>query len=154
MSVGQEVLVFRVGGERFAIAVGVVEAIAELPAIQALPAMPPNMLGVCELRGSLVPVYTPSPVLRAELREPAGIIVAWAGGRGVGVGRRVAIAISQADGVIAFDPQAWRGVGGGAARDGIVLGVATYGQAVTTLLDAESFLAACAGGSGSVAEGA
>jgi chemotaxis signal transduction protein len=140
---GDQVLVFKVGGESFAIAVSAIEAVTEMPALRQLPAMPPHMLGMSELRGSLVAVYSPAGALNVGPDEPHAVIVAWAG-RGAGrAGRRVAIAITEAAGVMAFEPTVWRGVGGAAARDGLVLGVAARGTTVTTLIDADAFLAAC-----------
>jgi chemotaxis signal transduction protein len=142
----REIIVFRVGMERFAMDVSLVEAVTEMPEVRPVPAMPPHMLGVCELRGSLIPVYTPAVALNVTLEESGSAIIAWAGRTGVSGGRRIAVAIAGADGVIAFDPGGWSGLGGAPPRQGLVRGVSTQGGQLTTLIDAAAFLTACTRG--------
>lgn len=144
---GSELLIFRAGPERFALAVGGLEAVIEMPRLQPLPGMPPGMLGVAELRGSLVPVYSPARVLNVTMEETAAAIVARVGGDGTtGVGRRVAIAVTGAEGVTVYEPAAWSGVDGCSSATGLVRGVATWDSQLTTLVDAEIFVAACIAG--------
>lgn len=125
-----------------------------MPEVRTLPAMSPHMLGVCELRGSLVPVYSPAGALNVVLDRPDSAIIAWAGRTRSAGGRRVAIAIAGADGVIAFDPGGWNGLGGAPARQGLVRGVSTQDGRVTTLIDAAAFLTACTRGLTAGAAGA
>lgn len=158
---GEDVLVFRAGAESFAIAASAVEAIVELPSLQPLPGMPARMLGIAKLRGRLVPVYSPASVLNVSLVDPGAALIARVrarrGGSAVAVGaaddpaadpagdlgRRVAVAIAGATGVVTYDPMAWSGVGGAAPRSGLVRGVATIERSLTTLLDAGVFLSEC-----------
>jgi hypothetical protein len=48
--------VFRAGGRRFCLAILDVEEIVVWPAITSLPLAPPFLLGICNLRGTIVPV--------------------------------------------------------------------------------------------------
>ena len=141
---GSELLVFRAGPERFALAVGELEAVIEMPPVRPLPGMPAGMLGVAELRGSLVPVYSPARVLNVEVREVAAAIIVQTGLRAAGVaGRRIAIAVSRAEGVTAYEPGEWSGVGGAVPHAGLVRGVATWEGHLVTLVDAATFVASC-----------
>jgi purine-binding chemotaxis protein CheW len=145
---GSELLVFRAGPERFALAVAGLESVIDMPPVRPLPGMPMGMIGVAELRGSLVPVYSPARVLNVSIDDPTAAIIVRTDQRGsAGTGRRIAIAVSAAEGVTAFDPGAWSGVGGPTPRTGLVRGVATWEGYLTTLVDATAFVAACIEGS-------
>jgi purine-binding chemotaxis protein CheW len=144
---GSELLVFRAGPERFAMAVEGLEAVIEMPRIQPLPGMPTGMLGVAELRGSLIPVYSPARVLNIVVDDTTAAIVVRVGADGTaGAGRRVAIAVTAAEGVTVYEPTAWSGVGGPAPEAGLVRGVATWDGQLTTLVDTASFVGACIDG--------
>lgn len=144
--VGGGVMIFRVGGERFAMGVGCVEAVVEMPSVQTLPAMPGSMLGVCELRGGQVSVYSPAAVLNVASEDADIAIIARIPSGDETGNRRVAIAVEEAIGAIAYDPSAWGGVGGAPSPHGLVRGVSMQDGQLTTLLDAPTFLAACADG--------
>ncbi len=139
-----EVLIFRVGSERFAIDVAAIDEVIELPPIRPMPAMPPAMLGVCELRGALMPVYSPAIALNVPLAEAAAAIVArvprrpGAAGERAGT-RRVAIAVAAAEGVTVWESDAAQAL----SNDGIVLGVSARDGALVALIDALAFVAAC-----------
>jgi chemotaxis signal transduction protein len=138
-----ELLVFRVGRERFAMSVEAVEGVSEMPAITALPVMVPDQLGVCDLRGTLVPVYSPAAALNVGLDAPAVGIIAWAGQTGTAPGRRVVIAVDEAAGVTAMGDRGWGDIGGTPCTEGFVRGVSASGAELTTLLHAGEFLVAC-----------
>ena len=142
---GSDLLVFRAGEERFALPVSGLEAVIEMPPVRPLPGMPTGMLGVAELRGSLIPVYSPERVLKVAVEEPAAAIVVRVAGTGrtAGAGRRIAIAISSAEGVTPYVPGFWTGVGGPAPRVGLVRGVSSFDGLLTTLVDGATFIAAC-----------
>jgi purine-binding chemotaxis protein CheW len=139
-----ELLVFRVGGERFAMSVEAVEGISEMPLITPLPAMARHQLGVCDLRGSLIPVYSPAVALNVRLAAAAIAIIAWAGRTRTAPGRRVVIAVDEASGVTAIHERGWGDIGGTPCTEGFVRGVSASGTELTTLLHAGEFLAACA----------
>ncbi|GEM_PF-2570808 len=138
-----ELLVFRVGTERFAMSVEAVEGISVMPPITPLPAMARDQLGVCDLRGSLIPVYSPAAALNVRLAEPAVAIIAWVGRTLKASGRRVVIAVDEASGVTAIDERGWGDIGGTPCTEGFVRGVSASGTELTTLLHAGEFLAAC-----------
>lgn len=138
-----ELLVFRVGGERFAMSVEAVEGIGDMPPITPLPAMARDQLGVCDLRGSLIPVYSPAAALNVRLGTPAVAIIAWAGRTRMVPGRRVVIAVDEASGVTAIHERGWGDIGGTPCTEGFVRGVSASGTELTTLLHAGEFLAAC-----------
>jgi chemotaxis signal transduction protein len=134
-----DVLIFRVGGERFAVGLAAIEEVVDLPELRPLPHMPPSMLGVCELRSALLPVYTPGPVLGVTGGQARAALVA----RPSAAGRRVALAIEEAEGVIAFD---FDGLTAPATTEGIVLGVSTRGGQLLAVVDAEILVTACTAG--------
>jgi len=138
-----ELLVFRVGRERFAMSVEAVEGVSEMPAITPLPVMTPDQLGVCDLRGALVPVYSPANALNVGLGAPTVGIIAWAGQTDAAAGRRVVIAVDEAAGVTALHDRGWGDIGGTPWTEGFVLGVSASGAELTTLLHAGEFLVAC-----------
>jgi chemotaxis signal transduction protein len=146
METTSELLVFRVGAERFAMSVEAVEGISVMPPITPLPAMARGQLGVCDLRGSLIPVYSPATALNVRLATPAVAIIAWAGWTRMAPGRRVVIAVDEASGVTALDERGWGDIGGIPCTDGFVRGVSASGGVLTTLLHAGGFLAACTAG--------
>lgn len=151
---GRELLHFRVGAEQFAMAVDAVEAVSDMPAIDPLPTMPPHMLGVCDLRGSLMSVYSPAAALNVPLGAPAVAIIATVGRSETSPGRRVAIAVDEATGVAAMPDARWSGIGGAPGSEGMVRGVSAVGSMLITLVDAGDFLAACTAGRAVFAKGA
>jgi chemotaxis signal transduction protein len=131
-----EVLTFRVGVERFAIDVTAAEEVIELPVISPLPAMSPSMLGVCELRGALLPVYSAARALKVPLVKPAAAIVMRV------AGRRLGVAVCAAEGVTLWESAA----AGFAGGDGMLLGITMHSGALLALIDARKLAAACVGG--------
>ena len=141
---GSELLIFRAGDERFAIAVSPLEAVIQMPKLQPLPGMPTGMIGVAELRGSLVPVYSPARVLNVDVGNPTAAIVVRLGRDGTaGAGRRAAIAVTAAEGVMVYEPGAWSGIGGPTPSAGLVRGVTSIEGQLTTLVDTMAFVGAC-----------
>jgi chemotaxis signal transduction protein len=134
-----DVLIFRVGGERFAVGLAAIEEVVDLPELRPLPHMPPSMLGVCDLRSALLPVYTPGPTLGVVGGTARAALVA----RPSAAGRRVALAIDDAEGVIAFD---FDGLTAPTTTDGVVLGVSTRGGRLLAVVDAEILVSACTAG--------
>ena len=60
------VLVFRVGGERFAVSLPAVAEVIESPELQRMPDAPEHVRGVATLRGELLSVYDPLALLGAS----------------------------------------------------------------------------------------
>ena len=53
-----------------------------MPRLQPLPGMPAGMIGVAELRGSLIPVYSPARVLNVSVDQPTAAIIVRLDGEG------------------------------------------------------------------------
>lgn len=136
-----ELLLFRAGGELFALPLAAVEEAIEAPAIHTLPEMPTAMLGVFNLRERLVPTYSPGPSLGVGLAEPAGAALLVRSGE-----RRVALAADDIEDVMELDLSTLRDPPVVEDTDGILLGVARFGRDLVGILDADALISACLGG--------
>jgi purine-binding chemotaxis protein CheW len=133
-----ETLVFRVATERFAIDLAAVEEAIELPSVHHLPEMPEHLLGVFELRGRLVPIYSPERVLRVALaHEAAAVLVLRAGEK------RLGLAVDDVDDVLTIDGAAVRRAPIPDNEDNVLLGVIRRGADLLALVDAQSLAQAC-----------
>lgn len=133
-----ETLVFRVGPERFALDLPAVEEAIELPSVHHLPEMPEHMLGVFELRGRLVPIYSPERVLRVKLAREAAAVLVFRSGE-----KRLGLAVDDVDDVLTVDGAAVRRVPVPDNEDNVLLGVIRRGSDLLSLVDAESLALAC-----------
>jgi purine-binding chemotaxis protein CheW len=135
----QDLLVVRIGSERFGVPLEAVDELVEAPQLRRVPGAPENLLGLFMLGEAMLPLYSPSAILGAE---PMGAQVALVmrGGRA-----RVALAVDDADEVInvlladVIDaPRTGR-------HDDVVLGVIWSDGDLLTLLDARAVVATYAG---------
>ena len=133
-----DTLVFRVGTERFAIDLAAVEEAIELPSVHHLPEMPDHLLGVFELRGRLVPIYSPQRVLRVPLAHEAAAVLVLRSGQ-----RRLGLAVDDVDDVLTIDGSAVRRAPIADNEDNVLLGVIRRGADLLALVDAESLALAC-----------
>ena len=132
-----ELLMFRVGSERFAVELICVEEAIDLGAPHHVPEMPPAMLGVVTVRDTLTPVFSPDDALGvAAVSKGAALI--FRSNRG-----RFALAIDDVDDVTTLDLAQLRDAPGADGADSLVLGVARNGGGIVALVDAESLIAAC-----------
>lgn len=138
-----ELLLFRLGNELFAVDLAGVEEAVELPRIHRLPEMPDSMLGVFDLRGRLVAVYTPSFALGAPLGERAAAALIVRDNRGTGEGRRIAIAVDDVEDVFHLDLSTLRAAPGLGDEERILLGVARHGAMLVAIADIETLTSAC-----------
>jgi purine-binding chemotaxis protein CheW len=132
-----ELLVFRLANELFGIELAAVEEAIDLPPLRHVPEMPPAMLGVITVRGSLTPTYSPEGALGLALASRASALI-FKRGRG-----RVALVVDDVDDVCTLDLSQLRDAPGGDAGDGILLGVVRRTDALLGLVDAEALIAAC-----------
>jgi purine-binding chemotaxis protein CheW len=133
-----DTLVFHVGPERFAIDLAGVEEAIELPSVHHLPEMPEHLLGVFELRGRLVPIYSPERALRVALaRDAAAVLVLRARDK------RLGLAVDDVDDVLTIDGAAVRRAPIPENDDSVLLGVIRRGSELLALVDAESLALAC-----------
>lgn len=133
-----QLLLFRVGDEWFATDLAAAEEAIELPQVHHVPEMPESMLGMFDLRGSMLPIYAPTRTLGVALRsESAATIVLR------GADQRVGIAVDDVEDVFTLDLAQLRDLPGSDDADGVVLGVARHGTDLVAVLDAEALVAAC-----------
>jgi purine-binding chemotaxis protein CheW len=131
-----ELLVFRLANELFGIDLTTVEEAIDLPTVRHVPEMPPAMLGVITVRGSLTSLYSPERALGLALAASASALI-FKRERG-----RVALVVDDVDDVFTLDLTQLRDAPG-VEGDGILLGVVRRADALLGLVDAEALIAAC-----------
>ncbi len=131
-------LLFRLGSETFAAELGAVEEAVEVPALHGLPEMQTGMLGMFDLRGKLLPVFSATNVLGVPLTPGSTAALIVHGGE-----RRIAVAVDDVDDVIDADCAQLRNLPGGADSDGVLLAILQRGTALASLIDASALVEAC-----------
>lgn len=135
-----ETLVWRVGTELFACAIAAVEEAVEIEGtMRTMPEMPPAMRGVVDVRGEMLPVYTPALALGLPVdASPLAALVIRCGER------RIALAVDDVDDVMTLDVATLRPApGSGLAADALLLGVARRGGELIGIVDADALVACC-----------
>lgn len=134
----QDLLVVRVGSERFAVPLEAVDELVEAPHLRAVPGAPENLLGLFTLGGALLPLYSPAAILGAESKgEQLALVMR--GGQS-----RVALAVDDADDVITVALSDVLDAPRTGRHDDIVLGVIWRDGDLLTLLDARAVVASYA----------
>lgn len=134
----QDLLLVRIGDERFAVPLESVDELVESPNLRHVPGAPPALLGLFTLGGSLLPLYSPAGVLGATpLREQVALVMR--GGRA-----RVALAVDDADDVISISLADVIDAPRTGHHDDVVLGVLWRDGELLTLLDARAVVASYA----------
>lgn len=133
-----QMLIFRLGGELFAMELAASEEVLEWPVIERLSGMSGSALGVFMLRGQLMSVYSPERALGVRREEEAGVVLVIHAR-----GRRVALALDDVEEVIGVDLRDVKRPSPRDAADGILVGIARYGDALVALVDVEALAAAC-----------
>lgn len=132
-----ELLMFRIGTERFAVELCVVEEVIDLPTIHHVPEMPPAMLGVVAVREQLTPVYSPHHVLGSPLASREALLIFRQGAT------RSGLLIDDVDDAIVADLRELRDAPGADENDAVVLGVIRHEDVLVAVLDADALIAAC-----------
>jgi len=136
-----ELLLFRAGGERFALALADVDEAVDLAgvALHDVPRRGAALLGVVALRGALVPLYDAAVPLGLARGDTTTALVFRRGDA------RLALAVEDADDVLVADLAALRPPphAGSEARAALLLGVLQHGADLVGVLDGEALLAAC-----------
>ena len=133
-----ELLLFRIGRELFATALSAVEEAVELAEIRTIPEMSREMLGVFDLRGRMIPIYTPAIALGVPLAaSPQAALVVRSGDR------RMALAVDDVEDVLDADLATVRAAPGTDDGDGVLLGVVRHGRSLVAVLDGEALVNAC-----------
>ena len=135
---GTEMLLFRQGGELFALALEAALEVVEMPRLVPVPDMSAGMLGVFPVRGAYVPVYAPEFALGVPNTTPhAAVLILRRGDRPIG------IALEDVEDVIMVD-QSRLHQPLGAAGAGVVLGVERHGSDLVGIVAADALFEACA----------
>jgi chemotaxis signal transduction protein len=131
----QELLVVRIGCERFAVPLESVDELVESPRVRTVPGGPETLLGLFTFGDALLPLYSPASILGAE---PTGeqVALVMRGGRA-----RVALAVDDADDVISVSLANVLDAPRTGRHDDVVLGVLWHEQELLTLLDARAVVA-------------
>ncbi|MEO7457903.1 MAG: chemotaxis protein CheW [Gemmatimonadaceae bacterium] len=132
-----DLLMFRVGAERFAVELLGVDEVIDLPIIHFVPEMPPAMVGVVNVRGSLTPVYSPHVPLGLPLAQSEAVLIFRH------AGSRVGILIDDVEDAINVDLRELRETPGNHEHDEVVLGVVRHGGALVAVADVTALIAAC-----------
>ncbi|MFN8572854.1 MAG: chemotaxis protein CheW [Gemmatimonadaceae bacterium] len=134
-----DLLVFRVGGERFAIDLQAVDETVEQPQVHAVPESTSTMLGVFLHGSQFLPLYYAAKVLdvRDHRRELGAALVMRAGSR------RIGLAVSDVEDVLNVEFGALRECPEGVWADEILLGLLVRERQVIGVLDARALVTAC-----------
>jgi purine-binding chemotaxis protein CheW len=136
---GTRMLVFRLGGERFALPLAAVDEVVEMPEVQPLPDSSSTVLGIATMRGELVSIYDPRALLHAgDGRYGAALLFSTGN-------RRVGVAIDDVFDPILVEADAVRPAPGMDAADGMLQGVVRRGADLIGVLDADALLRALSG---------
>jgi purine-binding chemotaxis protein CheW len=129
----QRMLVFRVGDERFALPMAAVNEVIEMPTVQALPDSSERVLGVATLRGELVSMFDPRPLLQAGAADTHEMALLFTAGN-----RRVGVAIDDVFDPIVIESGEVRPAPGVDASDSLLLGVVRRGTELIGVLDGDA----------------
>jgi purine-binding chemotaxis protein CheW len=132
-----DLLVFRIGLERFAVDLLVVEEVIDLPVIHYVPEMPPAMVGVVAVRGSLTPVFTPNAALGLPQAPSEAVLIFR---RTIG---RVGVLIDDVEDAVTVDLRELRRAPETSGDDTVVLGVIRHDGNMFAIVDADALIAAC-----------
>ena len=124
----ERALVFRVGRERFAVALDDVDEVVDAPPIQRLPDTAPEVLGVVAIRGMLVTVYDLRPLLSVEGSVSGALLIFRRGER------RVAFAVDDVYDPIAIAPGDVLPVPSVALGDGRLTGMVRRGNELIAII--------------------
>jgi len=137
-------LVFRIGNERFGLDLRSVDEVIDAPAVQPIPDAPATILGIATIRGELITLYDPRPLLRVQGSLDGAALLFERDDR------RVGVAIDDVyDAVVVEEADILKAPGGGAdASDGILIGLVRRAGELIGVLDANALLNAAIAGDG------
>jgi purine-binding chemotaxis protein CheW len=129
-------LVFRVGSERFALPLGAVNEVVDMPEVQRLPDASTDILGIATLRGEVVSIHDPRVLLNAG-DDPYAMVLLFETDT-----RRVGLAIDDVYDPMLIEADEIRSAPGADAADGVLLGVVRRGTDLIGVLDDDALLRA------------
>ena len=127
-------LVFRVGSERFALPLGAVDEVVDLPPVQRLPDSAPSVLGIATLRGEIVAIQDPRTLLGAGDGGYAALLLF------DDDTRRIGLAIDDVYDPILMESDELRSAPGVDASDGLLRGVVRRGTDLIAVLDVDALV--------------
>jgi purine-binding chemotaxis protein CheW len=135
-------LVFGVGAERFAVALAEVDEVIDAPQTREMPDAPRSVLGLASVRGALVTIYDPRPLLSVDGAVTEAALLFQRGGA------RVGLAVEHLYDTIVVEQAELRPVPGAGAdgTDKALVGLVRRGSNLIAVLDAHSLLDAAASG--------
>jgi chemotaxis signal transduction protein len=133
-----DLLVVRVGPERFGIPLDAIEELVEAPRPRTVPGADGALIGMFPSGERLIPLYSPTPFLGAHLAGPPVALVMYGGSR------RLAMAVDDADDVIRVSLGEVRDAPRTARTDDFVLGLLHRDGELVAVLDARALTAAFA----------
>jgi purine-binding chemotaxis protein CheW len=133
-----DLLVFRLGRERFGVEIAAVEEAVELSETRPVPDAPTTVVGVTDVRGALVTVFSPARALRCAPRADVPVMLVMRDGE-----RRVALAVDDVEDVLVLEPSLLRTPALRNSADDLVLGVVRAGSDLVTVLDPAALVAGC-----------
>lgn len=136
------VLVFRVGGERFAVSLAAVDEVIESPELQRMPDAPEHVRGVTTLRGDLLSVYDPLALLGArsgpaDARVNPGATLVFTRHGGA---HRIGLAVDDVYDALSIAESELRGVPGSDGADGALVGLVRRGSELIGVVDVDALL--------------
>jgi purine-binding chemotaxis protein CheW len=132
-----ELLVFRVGGERFAVELKAVDEAIEAPEVRPVPEAPAPLVGVFSHRDRLLPLYSPSTILGVAVRDGAHTLVLR------GAGRHVGVAVDDVDDVLRVELDTLRDPPPDDANDDLLLALLVRERELIGVIDGRALVAAC-----------
>jgi purine-binding chemotaxis protein CheW len=136
----ERLLVFRVGAERFALSLSAVDEVVDAPEVRPLPDAAARVMGIATIRGALVTIYDPRPLLNVVgAVNDAALLFA----RG---GARIGLAVGGVHDTVLVDRTDVRPVPGAEVSNKLLIGVVRKERELIAILDAGSLLDAAVGG--------
>lgn len=138
-----DVLLFRLGGERFAAELAAIDEAVDLAGIHPVPESPSSLLGVFPLRGRLLPLYSAAASLHvAEGEGPPTCAFVLSH-----EGERIGIAVDELDDALSLPAAALRDAPGAGTEegDGVLLGIVHVPDGVVTVVSVTALARACIG---------
>jgi len=135
----ERVLVFRIGAERFAVRLSAVDEVVDAPTVRPLPDTADRVMGLATIRGALVTIYDPRPLLNVtgDVNDAALLFT-----RG---GARVGIAIGGVYDTVLVEQAEVRPAPGTELSDRLLLGVVKRDRSLIAILDAGVLVDAAVG---------
>jgi purine-binding chemotaxis protein CheW len=134
----QDLLLVRIGTERFAVPLDAIDELVEAPRIRKVPGAPEHLVGLFTLGAATLPLYSPSMLLGMEAHGEQVALVMHGGGI------RMAIAVDDADDVLTIALADVLDAPRTGHFDDVVLGVAWKDGELLTLLDPRAIVASYA----------